>query len=61
MKGEYCVQTIYGICCLDEEEENKETEFWKDDDEKPFYFFSRIQLKKKESLQKKHMKNLENF
>lgn len=61
LKGEYCVQTIYGICCLDEEEENKETEFWKDDDEKPFYFFSRIQLKKKESLQKKTYEELREF
>lgn len=61
LMGEYCVQTIYGICCLDEQEEKNEEEFWKDDDAMPFYFFSRIQLKKKRSLQRETYGKLRDF
>ena len=42
LNGQYSSQTIYGICNM---EEKKEDEFWKDDSQKPFWFFSRIQLK----------------
>ena len=42
LKGNYSTQTIYGICNMEEE---KEDEFWKEDMQKPFCFFSRIQLK----------------